>query len=97
MQREAHLHPLLPASLIGQVNFYRAAFPSNQQMDGVLAKISADSGQREIAPHINAQSGLRTLKPSLLFMAGLALLMIVRARGLPGVVRQCRPRPVADA
>ncbi len=96
VQREVQLHPLLPASLIGQVNFDRPAFLSNQQLAGVLAKTSADPGQREIAVQINAQSRLRSLKLSLFFMAGLALLMIVPARGLPGVVRQSGPRPVKE-
>jgi predicted MFS family arabinose efflux permease len=80
----AEQHPLIPDSLIEQANLDRASFISNDQVEVVLARMTATPRQREIAAEINAEARLRSLKLALLCLAGLALLMVVPARGLPG-------------
>lgn len=80
---KADEHPLIPASLIEQVNLDRATFLSNDQVEIVLARTTATPQQKDAAAEINAEARLRALKLSLLFLAGLALLMVMPVRGLP--------------
>jgi predicted MFS family arabinose efflux permease len=84
VHKNVHEHPHIPASLIEQVNLNRPAFLSNDQLEVVLDRTTATPRQREAAAEINAEARLRSLKLTLLFLAGLALLMVVPARGLPG-------------
>jgi predicted MFS family arabinose efflux permease len=84
LHHKVHEHPQIPTSLIDQVNLNRPAFLSNEQLEVVLARTTATPRQREVAAEINAEARLRALKLTLMFLAGLALLMVVPVRGLPG-------------
>ncbi|MBP6596752.1 MAG: MFS transporter, partial [Arenimonas sp.] len=97
IQRQVEQHPLIPASLIAQVNLDRPAFLNNEQLDAVVAKTTATPAQAEVAAQINADARLRSLKLALMFLAGLSLLMIVPAGGLPGAVGWPATRPVSSS
>lgn len=87
IQYEIRDHPEIPASLIAQVNLDRATFLSNEQLQGILANTSASPRQVVEALNINAEARLYSLKLTFLFLAAIALLMVIPVRRLPGFAR----------
>jgi predicted MFS family arabinose efflux permease len=75
--------PLLPYEIQSEVDLDSINFVSNDQLKGVLERTSATPAQVAEAVRINSDSRLRALKIGLLVMAGLAMLTIVPAGGLP--------------
>ena len=80
-------HPEIPADLIDQINLDRATFVSNAQLKDFLAGTTASPRQVSEAVTINAGARLYSLKMALLFLAGIALLMVFPVRRLPGFGR----------
>ncbi len=80
-------HPEIPATLIDQINLDRATFVSNEQLKDFLAGTTASPRQISEAVNINAEARLYSLKMALLFLAGIALLMVFPVRRLPGFRR----------
>jgi hypothetical protein len=76
-------NPTLPPELQAQVNLDNITFISNDRLESVLASTTATPEQVAEAVRVNTESRLRALKIGLLIMAGLALLSIVPAGGLP--------------
>jgi MFS family permease len=76
----------LPPELEQEINFDRIDFVSNDQLDEVLAETSATPEQIEEAVEINEEARLRALRASFLILAGIALLAIFPANGLPAYV-----------
>jgi MFS family permease len=87
IHREVTDHPLIPPALIEQVNLDRTTFVSNERLIEVMNKTSATPEQVNEAMRINADARLHALHVAFLFFAGLALLMVVPARRLPGPQR----------
>ena len=75
--------PLLPYEIQSEVDLGSINFVSNEQLKGVLERTSATPAQVDEAVRINTESRLRALKIGLLVMAGLAMLTILPAGGLP--------------
>jgi hypothetical protein len=75
--------PLLPYEIQSEVDLESINFVSNEQLKGVLERTSATPAQVDEAVRINTESRLRALKIGLLVMAGLAMLTILPAGGLP--------------
>ena len=80
-------HPEIPASLIGQINLDRVTFVSNVQLQDYLKATTATPKQVHEALLINTESRLYALKLAFLFLAGIALLMVLPVRRLPGFRR----------
>ena len=76
-------NPTLPPELQAQVNLDNITFISNDRLESVLASTTATPEQVAEAVRVNTESRLRALKIGLLIMAGLALLSIIPAGGLP--------------
>jgi len=76
----------LPDSLKMQVNLDNVNFITNDQLETVLGETTATPEQVSIAVSINEEARLRALKASFLILAGIALLALVPARGLPAYV-----------
>jgi MFS family permease len=81
---EINVHPEIPASLLDQINLDRVTFVSNVQLLDVLDATTATPQQVDEALQINAESRLYALKLAFLFLAGIALLMVLPVRRLPG-------------
>jgi len=79
-------NPLLPPEIQAQVDLDSINFVSNAQLQGVMERTTATPQQIAEAVRVNTQSRLRALKIGLLIMAGLALLTIIPAGGLPSYV-----------
>ena len=75
--------PLLPYEVQSEVDLGSINFVSNEQLKGVLERTSATPAQVDEAVRINTESRLRALKIGFLVMAGLALLTVLPAGGLP--------------
>ncbi len=73
----------IPDSLKGQVNLDNVNFITNDQLEAALSETTATPEQVEAAVNINEEARLRALKASFLILAGIALLALVPARGLP--------------
>jgi MFS family permease len=84
---EINVHPEIPASLLDQINLDRVTFVSNVQLLDVLDATTATPQQVDEALQINAESRLYALKLAFLFLAGIALLMVLPVRRLPGFGR----------
>ncbi|MBP7917551.1 MAG: MFS transporter, partial [Arenimonas sp.] len=84
---EINIHPEIPASLLDQINLDRVNFVSNVQLLDVLDATTATPRQVDEALQINAESRLYALKLAFLFLAGIALLMVLPVRRLPGFGR----------
>lgn len=80
-------HPEIPATLINQINLDRVTFVSNVQLKNFLAGTTATPRQVAEALQINAESRLYALKLAFLFLSGIALLMVLPVRRLPGFGR----------
>ncbi len=74
---------MLPYELQSEVDLGNINFVSNEQLKGVPERTSATPAQIDEAVRINIKSRLRALKIGLLIMAGLAMLTILPAGGLP--------------
>ena len=73
----------LPPSLKTEINFDNIDFVSNDQLKTVLARTSASPQQVDEAVLINAEARLRALKATFILIAGISLLAIFPAMGLP--------------
>jgi MFS family permease len=73
----------LPPSLKTEINFNQIDFVSNDQLKTVLARTSASPQQVDEAMLINAEARLRALKATFILIAGISLLAIFPAMGLP--------------
>ena len=73
----------LPPSLKTEINFNQIDFVSNDQLKTVLARTSASPQQVDEAVLINAEARLRALKATFILIAGISLLAIFPAMGLP--------------
>jgi MFS family permease len=76
-------HPAIPPALIEQVNLDQIDFVSNDRVQEVLQKTTATPAQVAEAVRINEDARLQALKLTFLVLAGVALLAIVPASGLP--------------
>jgi hypothetical protein len=76
-------HPTIAPALIQQVNLDKVDFVSNDHLQEVLQGTTATPAQVAEAVRINEDARLRALKISFLVLAGLALLAIIPASGLP--------------
>jgi MFS family permease len=73
----------IPESLKVQVNLDNVNFVTNDLLESVLSETSATPEQVAEAVRINEMARLRALKASFLILAGISLLALVPARGLP--------------
>lgn len=76
-------HPTLPPALVEQVNLDRVDFVSNDDLQAVLQGTTATPAQVTEAVRINEAARLQALRISFLILAGIALLAIIPAWGLP--------------
>jgi MFS family permease len=76
----------LPAVLESEINFDKVDFVSNDQLETVLGETSATPEQVDEAVEINEDARLRALRASFLILAGISLLAIFPATGLPRYV-----------
>ena len=81
----------LPASLKQEINFDRIDFISNDQLDEVLKTIDLTTHQETQLVIINVTARLQALKISFLILAGLALLAVIPAGGLPNYIPEELP------
>lgn len=84
---ELDQNPLIPRELKTELNLNNVPFTSNGQLRTALATTAAGPAQVDEAVRINTEARLLALKISFLTLAGLALLAILPAGGLPGYVR----------
>ena len=73
----------LPPELIKKVDLNNVTFISNEELIGALANTTATPEHVKEAVRINSDARLEALRLSLFFLAGLALLVIIPAGGLP--------------
>ena len=73
----------LPPSLKTEINFNQIDFVSNDQLKTVLSRTSVSAQQVDEAMRINAEARLRALKATFILIAGISLLAIFPAMGLP--------------
>ena len=78
--------PKLTPELQSQVDLDSINFVSNDQLREVMQQTTATPQQVEEAVRVNTEARLRALKIGLLIMAGLALITIIPAGGLPNYV-----------
>lgn len=91
-------NPAIPPALLQQVNLDNVNFVSNDQLDELLAQTTATPEQQAEAVRINEAARLRALKMSFLILAGVALLAVLPASGLPNyapseVPSEAAPQP----
>jgi predicted MFS family arabinose efflux permease len=79
-------NPQLPPEIRSQVDLDSINFVSNDQLKSVMERTTATPAQVAEAVRVNTDARLRALKIGLLVMAGLALLTIIPAGGLPDYV-----------
>lgn len=79
-------NPATPPALLSQLDLENVNFISNEQLDEALAGTTATPEQAAEAARINEEARLRALKACFLSLAGVALLAIYPATGLPGYV-----------
>jgi MFS family permease len=90
-------NPTIPPALIQQVDLDKVDFVRNDQLEGVLSAIPATPDQVAEAVRINTDARLRALKISFLVLAGLALLAVIPAGGLPGYLPGEVPETEAES
>jgi MFS family permease len=78
-------NPNLSPGLINQINIDKVDFVSNDDLDELLDGLTSDPSERAEAKRINEESRLSALRISVQVLAGIALLAIVPAGGLPSV------------
>ena len=76
-------NPVLPKETRTQVDLDNITFVSNDRLRSVMEGTSATPQQVAEAVQVNTEARLRALKIGFLIMAGLALLAIIPAGGLP--------------
>ena len=76
-------NPNLPVEVQSQLDLDNINFVTNDRLRSIMERTTATPEQVEEAVRINTESRLRALKMALLIMAGVALLAIVPASGLP--------------
>lgn len=81
----------LPQALENEINFQKIDFVSNDELGEVLSATSSTPEQVEEAVKINEDARLRALKAAFLVLAGIALLAIFPATGLPNFVPGALP------
>lgn len=92
-------NPQLPPEVLSQVNLDAINFVSNDRLESIMARTTATPAQVEEAVRVNTEARLNALKIGLLIMAGVALLALIPASGLPndrpaqpGATRPARQR-----
>ena len=80
----AAAHPEVSDELISKVNISDANFMTNEQLEATIGDRAGSPAELAAAVDVNAEARLRALQYSLLGLAGLALLAIVPAGGMPG-------------
>lgn len=83
----ATAHPEISDELISKVNINEANFMTNEQIEATIGGRAGSDAELAAAVEVNAEARLRALQYSLLGLAGLALLAIVPAGGMPGRMR----------
>ena len=83
----AAAHPEVSDELISKVNISDANFMTNEQVEATIGDRAGSPAELAAAVEVNAEARLRALQYSLLGLAGLALLAIVPAGGMPGRMR----------
>lgn len=78
--------PKLTPELQAQVDLDNINFISNDRLQTVLSATTASPAQVAEAVRVNTESRLRALKIGLLIMAGIAMLAIIPAGGLPNYI-----------
>jgi MFS family permease len=86
LERSLIDHPILPPALIKKVDLNNVTFISNAHLIDALANTTATPEQVKEAVRVNADARLQALRLSLFFLAGMALLVIIPAGGLPNYV-----------
>ena len=76
-------NPQLPPEVLSQVNLDAINFVSNDRLESIMARTTATPAQVEEAVRVNTEARLNALKIGLLIMAGVALLALIPASGLP--------------
>ena len=87
---------VLSADLQAQVDLDNINFVSNDQLLETLGNTTASAEQVEEAVRINVEARLRALKASFLILAGIALLAVFPAFGLPNYVAKEVPVGESD-
>ncbi|GLQ55887.1 MFS transporter [Devosia nitrariae] len=87
---------ILTPELLSQVDLGSINFVSNDQLQELLAGTAATPEEAEEAIRLNTEARLWALKIGLLIMAGVSLLAIVPAGGLPNYVPGEIPDPSAN-
>jgi hypothetical protein len=77
-------NPTIPAALKSEVNFDNTNFISNGRLISVMNRTSATPAQIDEAVRINEEARLNSLRRCFFILAGLALLTVIPAGGLPG-------------
>jgi hypothetical protein len=92
-------NPQLPPEVLSQVNLDAINFVSNDRLESIMARTTATPAQVQEAVRVNTEARLNALKIGLLIMAGVALLALIPASGLPndrpaqpGAARPARQR-----
>lgn len=85
--------PKLTPELQAQVDLDSINFVSNDRLQTALASTTATPAQVAEAVRVNTESRLRALKIGLLIMAGIAMLAIIPAGGLPNYIPGDLPDP----
>jgi hypothetical protein len=89
--------PVLTPELQAQVDLNSINFVSDDQLQSVLARTSASPAQVAEAVRINVETRRRALGIGLVIMAGVALLAVIPAWGLPNYVPGEVPDPSPPA
>ena len=76
--------PAIPDTLASRVNLDDVTFMDNNQLKAILEQKQVSRAQSAAAFDINAEARLKALRMSLLLLCGLALLMVIPGRNLPG-------------
>ncbi|MBN8993959.1 MAG: MFS transporter [Rhizobiales bacterium] len=84
VMRQLAENPTLPPEIQAQVDLDSITFVSNERLKTVIEGTTATPEQKAEALRINTEGRLQALKLGFLLMAGLALVMIFPAGGLPG-------------
>jgi hypothetical protein len=70
--------------LYSHIDLDKISFVSNNQLKSVLSQVDATEAEIDEAVRINIDARQRSLRAAFFVLAGVALLAIVPARGLPG-------------
>jgi hypothetical protein len=97
LERSLIDHPTLPPELIKQVDLNNVTFISNDQLIEALNGLAVAPEHIAESVRINSDARLRALRLSLFFLASLAFLIIIPARGLPNYVLGQVPRGHPEA